>query len=191
MAILHLGILLYLSPVNGLFHHCIIFAYVFLVILLWMLYLWLLRYVCVLYTIWSLVALHLGNLVMHIFWIWIVMPFSPSLLTYSCNSGLTYLCLNYFSHALKHIYLLPVSQYLIYLFILNGFFCCLLLSGHIFTWNIQYSKTHIQHHIYNIFEQVFSFSCFTFRHNRLHIVTLITREVVLSYRCKIKQLPLF
>ena len=47
-------------------HHCYIF---FILIFLWMLYLWLLRYVCVLHTFWSLVELHLGNRVMDISYI--------------------------------------------------------------------------------------------------------------------------
>ena len=43
--------------------------------------------------------------------------FCQSLLTYTHNSGLTYLCLNWFSYALKHIYLFLISQYLIYSFL--------------------------------------------------------------------------
>ena len=46
---------------------------------------------------------------------------SPILLTYIHNSGLLYLCLNYLPHTLKHISLILVSQYLIYLFLLQSF----------------------------------------------------------------------
>ena len=35
------------------------------------------------------------------------------------------------------------------------FFCFLLLLGKLLTWNIQDSNTHIQHHIYTIFEIIF------------------------------------
>ena len=62
-------------PVHGLFRHCVIVTSVFVLICLCILYLWLLIYVCVLRTIWYLVALHLGNLVMHIHFILFVMPF--------------------------------------------------------------------------------------------------------------------
>ena len=64
----------YLSPVNVLFHNCIIVTYVFVLIFLWMLYLWLLRYVCVLHTNRSLVVLNLGNRVVHIFYVWFFIP---------------------------------------------------------------------------------------------------------------------
>ena len=42
----------------------------------------------------------------------------PYLLTYIHNSESTYICLNYSSKALKHIYLFLISQYLMYLFLL-------------------------------------------------------------------------
>ena len=76
----------YISLVHSLFHHCVIVKYVMVLIFLCMLYIWSLQYVFLIHTIFSLVALHLGNLVMYISCIWIVMPFSPSLLTYIHNS---------------------------------------------------------------------------------------------------------
>ena len=73
---------LYIYPVHGLFLHCVILTSVLVLIFLCMLYLWSLWYVCVLHTIFSLVALHLGDISMHISCILIVMPFFPSSLTY-------------------------------------------------------------------------------------------------------------
>ena len=113
-----LGILSHVSTMYGLFFNCIFVKFTFVLICLWMLYIWLLWYVCVLHTICSLVALHLGNLVMHISCILFVVPLSPSLLTYIPNSGFTHLCLNWLSHALKHISLFLVAQYSKYLFLL-------------------------------------------------------------------------
>ena len=46
-----LGILFYKSPMHCLFRHCVIVTYEFLLICLWMLYLCLLKYVCVLHNI--------------------------------------------------------------------------------------------------------------------------------------------
>ena len=86
--------LCYISHAHGLFHHSVIFTSVFLLICWWILYLWLMQYVCVLHKICSLGALHLGNLIMYISCIWFVMPFLLSYLTYIHNSGLKYTCLN-------------------------------------------------------------------------------------------------
>ena len=127
--------------------------FTFALIRLWMLYLCLMWYVCVLHMIYYLVELHLGNIVMHISCLLFVMPFSPSLLTYINNSGLTYLCLNWLSHALNQISLLLVAQYLIYLFLLS-IFCCFLLLGKILTWSLHQYKTHTQHQIYTILDQI-------------------------------------
>ena len=76
------------STTASLLHLCV------LLIFLWRLYLWLLQYVCVLHTIWSLVALHLENIVMHIYFILFVMPVLPSSLTYIHKSWLTYILLD-------------------------------------------------------------------------------------------------
>ena len=65
---------------------------------------WLLRYVRVIHTFFSLVALHIGNLIMCILCILIVMLFLPSLLAYIHNSELIYIFLNYLSNALTPIY---------------------------------------------------------------------------------------
>ena len=66
--------LFYISPVYGSFQQCVIVISV-IVFFLWMLYLYLLQYVCVLHAICSLVALNLGNLGVHIYTILFVMPF--------------------------------------------------------------------------------------------------------------------
>ena len=78
----------YVSPMYGLFFHFIFIKFTFVLIWLWILYLWLLQYVCVIHTILSLVALHLGDIVMHISCLLIVVTLFPSLLTYIHNSGL-------------------------------------------------------------------------------------------------------
>ena len=95
------------------------FTFVFICLL--MLYIWLLRYVCVVHMIRSLFALHLGNLVMNIYCLIFVVPLSPSSLTYIHNSVLPSCCLKYFPHELKHISLYLVYQYLVYLFLLYIF----------------------------------------------------------------------
>ena len=92
-----------------------------------MLYLWLQRYFCVLHTIGSLVALHPGHLVTHISYILLVIPLLSSLLTWIHKSWSTSCCLNWLSHSLKHISLFLVSQYLIYLFLLE--FCLLFITN--------------------------------------------------------------
>ena len=43
------------------------------------------------------------------------------------------------------------------------FFCCLIILGKLYTFNIQHSKTYNQHHIYFVFDQI---SCYS--HPRLH-----------------------
>ena len=114
--------LFYISPVRGLLHHCVIVAYMFVLICLLMLYLWLLQHVCVLHTLFFLVVLHIGNIFMSIFCILIVMLFLPSLLAYIHNSTLTYPCLNYLSNILKHIYIFPIfSISYVFISIINFF----------------------------------------------------------------------
>ena len=83
---------LYVSPMYGLFFQCIFVKFIFLFSL--MLYIWLLRYVFVLHTIFSLFDPHLGNLVMYISCILFIVPLSPSSFTYIHNSGLTHICLD-------------------------------------------------------------------------------------------------
>ena len=70
------------------------------------------------------------------------------------NSGLTYRCLNYMSHALKtHIFVPCLSISHIFISIIK-FFRCLLLLGQIFNWNLQHSEPHIQHHIHTILDKI-------------------------------------
>ena len=105
---------LYLSCAY-LFHHCVIFTSVIVLICLLMLRIWLRRYVCVLHTIRSLFALHLGNSVMHISCILFFIILLSSLLTFIHEIVLTPFCLNYLSHASKQISLFLLSKYFIYL----------------------------------------------------------------------------
>ena len=72
-----LGVWFYIAPVHGLFHHYIIVTYVLVFICLWMLYPCFLWFFCVLHKIYSLVVLHIGNVVMHIFCIFFVVAFLP------------------------------------------------------------------------------------------------------------------
>ena len=112
-----------ISPVPGLFHHCVIVTYVFVFNFLWMLYLWLLHFVFVFHTICFLVALHHGSLLMHMSCILLFMHIH--------NGGLTYLCLNYFSHALKLVYLFLVDQYIMFISILQFFLMFITLRGYL------------------------------------------------------------
>ena len=62
-----MGILSYISPMYGLLHHCAVVISTFLLIYLWISYIFLLKYVCVLHKICSYVVLHIGNHVMNIY----------------------------------------------------------------------------------------------------------------------------
>ena len=146
MDILHLGILFYISPVHTLLHYCIMVTSVFLFICLWMLYLWLLRYFCVIHTICSLVALHLGHCFTHISCIELVIPFSSSSLTWIHKSGLTTFFELVVTCIKTNIFVPTFSISYIFISIIR-FFCCFLLLGHLFTWNIQHYTTLIQHNI--------------------------------------------
>ena len=94
LVVLHLGYLFYFSPVHGLLYHSIIVASDFVFICLLMLYPCLLICVGIIYTIYSLVVIHLGNIVIHISCIWFVIPFSPSLLACMQKIRLTSFCFN-------------------------------------------------------------------------------------------------
>ena len=61
-----LGVCSYVSHMYGLFFHCIFVKFTLVLICFWMLYLWLFWYVCVLRMTCSLVALHIGDLFMHV-----------------------------------------------------------------------------------------------------------------------------
>ena len=150
MDILYFGILLYISPAHGLLHHCAIVTSVVVLIYLWMLYLWLLRHVCVLHTMCSLVALHLGNIVMYIYGILFFIPLSSSSLTCVQKSGLTYRCWYFLSYSLKYITLFLVYQYLIYLFLLETLSVGFHLEK-LFTLNLLHPKKCMQHHLYTVF----------------------------------------
>ena len=79
-----------------------------------------------------------------------------------------------------HTFVPSFSIYHIFIYI-RKFFCCFsLILGQIFTLNILHPKKCIQHNIYNIFEQIYSFSCFIFIHTRIQHVTLITRNCVFN-----------
>ena len=68
-----------------------------------------------------------------------------------------------------------------YIISIINFFCCFLLLGKLFTWNIHHYKIHIQHHFYTTFEKIFSFSCLIFKHMQFQRVTLITRKCVFIF----------
>ena len=134
LAILHPGILFYISPVYGLFHHCVIVTYVFALIFLWMIYLRKLQYFCVLHRICSLVALHIGNLVMYISCILFVVPFShPCWPTFTIVDSHIFVWISCHIHWSTYLcsYFLNIS----YIYFYYNFFCCFLLLGQLLTWN--------------------------------------------------------
>ena len=154
MDIIHLGILFYISPVHMLFHHCVSFTYVFVLICLWMLYLWLLRYFSVLHKICSLVELHIGNRVMHISCELFFIPLlSFSLTCIQKNHIKTLLFELVVTYIKTHIFVPNLSISHIFISILKFFYCFLIL-GQLFTWNIQPCTTLIQHQPYTIFEKI-------------------------------------
>ena len=162
-----MGIFSYISPIYGLFFLCIIVIFKILIIYLWMLYLSLLRYVGALHTIFYLVALHLGNLVMRIYCIWFFIPFTPSSLTWIQKSWIN---ISLFELLVKCIEThICVPSFLIsHVFIsILKFFCFLLLLWQLLTLNIRHSNTCNQHHLYTIFDKIPSFSCFVFSHTCL------------------------
>ena len=79
-----------------------------------------------------------------------------------------------------HIFVPSFSTYHIFLSIIKFFSCFSLLLGQLFTLNLIHPKTCIQYNIYSIFDQISSFSCFTFRHIWLQRMTLITRKGVFT-----------
>ena len=79
-----------------------------------------------------------------------------------------------------HIFVTSCSISHIFISIIQ-FFCFFLLLGQIFTWNIQHYKTHIQHQLYTVFEQIFKKSCFIFSHTQIQRMKLITRKRVFIF----------
>ena len=82
-----LGVLLYISPVNGLFYNRVFLTHAFVLLCLLILYHCLLWYVCVIHMIYSLFVIHLSKRVMYISW-FIISLFS-SLLIYIQNNWLS------------------------------------------------------------------------------------------------------
>ena len=89
-----LGFFSCISPMYRWFFHCTVIKFTFLLLRLWLLYLCLLRYFVVLHMIFSLVVIHIDRTLIHIYFIWFVMPLLPSALTFSQKIGLTSPCLN-------------------------------------------------------------------------------------------------
>ena len=110
--------LFYISTMNDSFCFSVNVLSMFVFICLCILYQCLQWYFCMIYMIYSLVVLHLGILVIYIYCIWVIMQFFPSLLICINNILLKYICLGLpficWMHR-KHIYLLLISQYLIYM----------------------------------------------------------------------------
>ena len=136
MAILILGIFFHISPVHGLFYHCIIVIHVFI-----------LTNVCVIHTLCSAVALHLGNFVMYISYILFVIALPSSLLTCIHKNGL-----------ISHLFELVVTCTETNIFVpsfsishIPNLLESLSVVFH-FTLNILQPKTCIQHQLYTVFE---------------------------------------
>ena len=138
-----LGIFFFSSPVNALLYHFIIVESTFLFICLWMLYPCFLRYVGVIYTIYSLVVIHLGNIANHIFCIWFVMLFSPYLFTHMHNSGLTSLFL-ISCHMHWNTYICSWFLNISYIYFSFKVFLCFLLLGQLLSLKLQHSKTSLK-----------------------------------------------
>ena len=94
LVVLHPVLFFYVFPVYGLFYLYIVITFLFVFISLLMLYLCLLKYVFVLYTLYSLVVLHIGNICIHISYKLFFMTLPPLSLTFIWNSLLTPACLD-------------------------------------------------------------------------------------------------
>ena len=159
----------YIFPLHGLFFHCIVLTFEFVLRCLWMLYICLLRYFCVLHNIYSLFLLHLGNHVMNIYWILFLCychhthlpPFKKVdeqlfVWTYHLVATCIETHILFPNFLISHIFIYPLK-----------FFCCFLLLGEILALNIQHSKICNQHHLYTIFEKISSFHDLIFSYTRL------------------------
>ena len=87
--------LFYISSVNGLFYHWDVIIFAFVLLCLYILHICLQWYVCVLYSIYSLVVPNLGKIVIYIYYIWFISPLRRHpFLAYINNSLLKSLCFN-------------------------------------------------------------------------------------------------
>ena len=60
--------------------------------------------------------------------------------------------------------------------------CCFLLLGKLVPFFLQQSKTYIQHHLYTIFEKIFSFNDFILSHTWLQYLILTTRVGIFIFQ---------
>ena len=81
------GVLFYISPVSGLFYHCVVVKDDFELTCLWISYLFLLQFIFLLYTIYSLVGIQIGKIFVYTYWF--IMSLLPALLNCIQKSGLT------------------------------------------------------------------------------------------------------
>ena len=113
----------------GYSRHCVVFTSAFELIFLWILYLCLLQYVCIIYTIYYLVLLHLRENFAYISSF--ILPMLPYYLTCIHNSLSTPLCLiltfSYHMHWNTYICIPTFFIYRIFLSILKSFYCFLIL----------------------------------------------------------------
>ena len=140
MDILHLGILFYIYPVNTSVRNCLIITYGFVLICLWILYLWLLIYVCVLHKVWSLVALHIGASC-HAYSLFII-GYSVVVILVDLNSQ-KLIDISLFELVFifieAHIFVPSCSISYIFISIIK-FFCFSSLLGQLFNWTLQHKK---------------------------------------------------
>ena len=76
--VLRIGNFSCVSPVHGLFYHCVVITYVILLICWYLFYICLIQYSCVLYTLYSLFLIRLGNILMNIYCIWFILTLKPT-----------------------------------------------------------------------------------------------------------------
>ena len=117
-----------------------------------------------LYKIYSLVGLQIGNLIVYISCF--ILTLFPYFLTCIHKSVLTLICLMLPFICCIHwnTYLCSYFLKISYIYFCFKVFCCLLLLVGLFTFHLQHSNTCNQHHIYNIFEKISSchdFNIFT------------------------------
>ena len=123
-----LGVFFYISPVNGLFYHCVVVTSAFVSIYLWTLYLCLLWYVYVLHTIYYLILIRLGKRVIYFLIYYSTVSILVGLYSqYWINTYLFGFTID-MSHVFKHIYALLIYWYLIYFLPYLGFLVYLTLK---------------------------------------------------------------
>ena len=154
MAILNLSIFFYIPPVHGLFHHCVIVTSVcFINFFVKVISMVTAICLCTSYdlilgcaTSWEYCHAYLLYIICYASFAILVDLHSQKLINiYFIGLVVTFTETHIFVHSfsISHIFISTLK-----------FFCfSLLLLGKLFTWNLQHSEPHIQHHLYTKFDQ--------------------------------------